>query len=328
MTPLRVYLDQNKWIDLARAATGRRDGRRFAAVLEIARYGSKAGLAAFPLSSTHYTETLRTRSSRRRHDLGGVMNELSQLMTMVASPDVLPGEIDRALRMRWGRPTTLREVPIFGHGPWHAFQEEPEPFHLPESVDVDDEQRALIEYRYTRLIEQALLTGPEADLPSGGINDGAYDTLLDRHVREERELGELIRRLNRGGRDFREAWQARSILELIPLITESMLRAGISPERFAELGKEGMAAFLQDLPVASAVFEVRYRRHRDPALSWTRQDLNDLHALSMAVVHCNVVVTERHVASLLREAKLDQRNSTVVLTDLAELSPILVRAAS
>ena len=41
-------------------------------------------------------------------------------------------------------------------------------------------------------------------------------------------------------------------------------------------------------------------RHRNPQMSWTRNDIRDMHALSVAVVHCDVVVTERHVTSLLR----------------------------
>jgi hypothetical protein len=47
----------------------------------------------------------------------------------------------------------------------------------------------------------------------------------------------------------------------------------------------------------------------------------------VAVVHCDVVVTERHVGTLLVEAGLDRKHGTVVLTDLARLAPILVAAA-
>jgi hypothetical protein len=324
MSELRVYLDQNKWIDLAKASTGHPDGARFADVLEIARHGSRARLVVFPLSSIHYMETMRTRSGRQRHDVGRLMNELSRQVTMVSSPDVLPGEIDRAVQSRWGRPIDLREIPIFGHGVWHAFQETPERFHLSEKVEVDDETRARLEEHATRLLEEAAVTGPMQDFPYEGIDPKAGDALRESHAQEERDLGDLIRRLNRKAGDFRDAWLARSIIELTEQINDSMLRAGISPERFVELGKEGMEAFFNDLPVASAVFEIRYRRHRDPALTWKRQDLNDLHALAMAVVHCDVVVTERHVAALMREAKLDQRHSTVVLTDLSDLSNVLV----
>jgi hypothetical protein len=324
MSGLRVYLDQNKWIDLAKAATGNPDGARFVDVLKIARHGAQAGLATFLLSSVHYMETLRTRSGRQRHDVGRLMGELSRLVTMVSSPDVLPGEIDRAVRSRWGRPTEIREVPIFGHGVWHAFQQAPERFHLSDQVNVDDETRMRIEAEYTRLLEQAMLTGPAHDFPYGGVDPKGSDALRKRHAQEEPDLGELIRRLNRKAGDFRDAWMARSVIELTAQINDSMLRAGISPERFVELGKDGIVTFLYDMPVASAVFEIRYRRHRDPSLTWTRQDLNDLHSLSVAVVHCDVVVIERHVAGLLRDAKLDQRHSTIVLTDLAELSKFLV----
>ncbi len=326
MAPLRVYLDQNKWIDLARAATGHRDGARYVDVLEIARHGARAGLAAFPLSGVHYMETLRTRSARRRHDVGGLMNELSRGLTMASSPDVLPGEIDRALRARWGRPMDLREVPIFGAGPWHAFNEAPQRFHVPDQWPVDEETRDRLEERFTWLLERHLLVGPGEDFPHAGIDPQADGPLREQHAQRERELGTLIRGLGRGGRDFRDAWQARSILELLDPITEALLRAGLSPELFAGLGKDGLGQFLHDLPVASAVFEIRYRRHRDPALPWSRQDLNDLHALAIAVVHCDVVVTERHAAALLREARLDARHSTVVLTDLADLAGALIAA--
>lgn len=39
----RVYLDQNKWIELARAAHDR-PGEGFKDVLEVARYGVEQGL--------------------------------------------------------------------------------------------------------------------------------------------------------------------------------------------------------------------------------------------------------------------------------------------
>ncbi len=328
MAGLRVYLDQNKWIDMAKAAVGHPEGARFSDVLQVARYGVKAGLAVFPLSSTHYIETLRTRSGRQRHDVGGVMNELSGLVTMVSSFDVLLGEIDRALRSRWGRPYAIREVAIFGHGPAHAFKEEPIRFHAPAAFEADDVTRALIEERFTRLMEEEVLKGPREDFPYAGIDPHAGDSMRDGHAREEQDLGELIRSLNRRGGDFRDAWQARTLIELLEPINQSMLRAGLDPQLFPGLGKSGMDSFLYDLPVASAVFEIRYRRHRNPVLRWRPQDLNDLHALSMAVVHCNVVVTERHVAGLMRDAKLDQRHSTVILTDLAELSRVLVSAAA
>ncbi len=169
-----------------------------------------------------------------------------------------------------------------------------------------------------------MLTGPIEDFPQAGIDNRAADVMQDGHAEDERRLGALIRQSGRRAGDFRHIWLARVLVELTPAINESMLRAGLNPELFVELGKDGMVEFLADLPASSAMFELRYRRHRDPKLPWTRRDLNDLNALAMAVVYCDVVVTERHMAALMREAKLDVRHKTIVLTDLRDLAGVLV----
>ena len=54
-----VYLDQKDWVHLAQADTGHRDGTRYAAALRAARDARAAGTTVFPLSLTHYSETLK-----------------------------------------------------------------------------------------------------------------------------------------------------------------------------------------------------------------------------------------------------------------------------
>jgi hypothetical protein len=325
-----IYLDLNKWVDLSWAATGDQRGSRFADVLAIARHGARAGLARFPLSSTHYMELARARFGRTRGEVGGIMNELSRQETICASTDLLPGEIDRACRDRWGRPTVMRERAVFGHGAAHAFNALPEVrFHSPPELDVDDEARLRIEQHYTAEMEKALVTGPTSDWPFEGMDPVAqHDPMRERHAREEREVGELIRSAGYKGAKFHDAWTARMVSELLDPINEAMLRAGLDPELLVADGKEGLEQFLHDLPVASGVFEYRWRRHRNATNGWTANDLNDMHSLATAIVHCDIVVTERHAASLLREAGLQTRHGTVILTDLADLAPHLVGAAA
>ena len=327
VAPLRVYLDTNKWIDLAKASVGKADGKRYADVLEIARYGKKAGLVVFPLSTSHYFEVLRIRSAKRRRHLAPVMAELSGLTTMISVPGTLEGEIDRALRARWGRPLNIREAAIFGHGAGHAFSQKAIAYRVPDEAKVDEETRRRLELANSEALEVGLLAGPAADLPHADIDPAATDAVQDRHAQEEADLGALIRRSGRQGGDFRHIWEARALIELVEPINEAMLRAGLSPALFPALGQEGIEAFFAELPSSYALFELRWRRHRDPNLPWTRRDLNDLYGMSMAVVHCDVVVTERHMAGLLREAKLDARHETTVLTDLADLAPVLVAPA-
>jgi hypothetical protein len=261
--------------------------------------------------------------------VGGIMNELPRQETICASPDLLPGEIDRALRDRWGRPTNIREVAVFGRGAAHAFSALGElRFQLPPEFEVDAETKLRIEQHYTGELEKALVTGPVADWPFAGLDPVAqHDPMRERHAQAEREVGQRIRSSGYRGAKFRDAWSARMIIELLDPINEAMIRAGLDPTMLTDGGREGLDRFLHDLPVASALFEYRWRRHRNASNAWTANDLNDMHSLATAIVHCDVVVTERHAASIMREAGLDSRHGTVLLTDLAELAQHLVTAA-
>lgn len=130
----RVYLDQNKWIDLAAAARGLKKGTRFQDALLVAKAGVEAGELSLPLSSAHYMETNVRRQWRSRRDLALTMVALSQLHTIAPIQAVIPPEIDRALQAVAGRPTSPRDLRPFGFGASHAFATEIPPYQLPEQV--------------------------------------------------------------------------------------------------------------------------------------------------------------------------------------------------
>jgi hypothetical protein len=322
----RVYLDQNKWIDIARAAHGRAGGERYADAWLLARSGVEMGLLEFPLSTVTYMETMKRREWRSRQRLASVMIELSQMRTMVSSWQLIPGEIDRALKNRWGRPPTPREVAVFGRGVGHAFGYDGVNFEIPDLVrdrlSEDDRQR--IVRQANELIEQGILAGPAADWPQDGIDPAGVLAQSAPDADEEAALGDLLRTNFGRGKRLREAWTARALVDLNPQIVRALLDADIPVKAFPELGGDGLGAFLHDLPTASALFELRYRRQRDANQPWTVNDIRDLHALSVAVVHCDVVVTERHWRHLVRDAKLDIRHGTTVLDDVADLPAAIV----
>jgi len=58
-----VYLDQNKWIELARALSGKASPQ-FIQVLDILRESKRLGLNVFPLSLAHFIETNKRRDSK------------------------------------------------------------------------------------------------------------------------------------------------------------------------------------------------------------------------------------------------------------------------
>lgn len=99
-----VYLDQKDWVHLAQADTGHRDGTRYAAALRAAWDARAAGTAVFPLSLTHYSETLKMTSIRHRSDLARLMEELSGFAALPVRRLTALYELDAAV-------TTLTGIP-------------------------------------------------------------------------------------------------------------------------------------------------------------------------------------------------------------------------
>lgn|GEM_PF-5612017 len=78
---LRVYLDQNKWIDLARAATGNPKGERFRDALDMCRAASAAKEASNSPKSFYPAENKSLKQARHslslvRKDAAHNLNEL------------------------------------------------------------------------------------------------------------------------------------------------------------------------------------------------------------------------------------------------------------
>ncbi|MGC8489133.1 MAG: hypothetical protein ACP5QO_13095, partial [Clostridia bacterium] len=68
-----------------------------------------------------------------------------------------------------------------------------------------------------------------------------------------------------------------------------------------------------------AALEMRRLQHQNPQRRWKTNDYYDVTALSVAVVHCDVVVTERHWAALITRAGLDKLHRTVLWTQVNDL---------
>jgi hypothetical protein len=82
--------------------------------------------------------------------------------------------------------------------------------------------------------------------------------------------------------------------------------------------------FIARLPTRDAALRLRSARHRNPATKWESNDMVDIAYLASAVVHCDVVVTERQWVHELRQSGLVDTHRVVALTDVARLPQVLV----
>ncbi len=324
----RVYLDQNKWIDLSRAAHGRKDGDRFHEALDVARYGVEHGLASFPLSSIHYMETLKRRDASSRHRLAVVMAELSKMHAMAPPDMVVPAELDAALIRRYCKPLEPRPLRVFGVGHRHAFGLPEGRYRLPEDAVIAPEQRQAVEEWANSVLELGALAGPPEGVPVPGMKENDYYRAFgDRYVRGEKRLADGIAEHRVNKKVLKEWVAASEVVDIVDALNEAFDRARISEDESRDLETaEGLTSLLLDLPSRVITYQLRRLRHENPKTSWKPTDLEDVSALAVAVAYCDVVVTERHWSHLARRGQLDQRFSTTIISSVSQLPGVLARA--
>jgi hypothetical protein len=345
VTALVVYLDQNKWIELARARHGSASDSSVLKVLAMLQDAVSAGRVVLPLSGTHYLETWHRTSWSSRHDLARTMRDLSQYTTLAPPYHLLCLEVEGLLLRHFRGPecectaTDVRQQ-LLGRGVNHAFNSPTGRMRLVEAIATPDSEEGP-PVRHTgalRAIHRA------QELPNQAYEwwslAGSADSLSypDFEVRSEHRLGlERVERENElATRIASDSYLrhrlddylvAEELASAIPYINHVAYWHGAATghliDRWMNVGPEFGHLLLDLLPTRLCVFHMRRSKHRNPQWKWHQHDGTDLAALSSAVPYCDIVVTERQWAHVLRSADLGARFGTTVCSRLVDLVPIL-----
>jgi hypothetical protein len=323
----RIYLDQMHWINLAAARRGRKKGARYQDVLSVVEAGVDHLFCSVPLSDAHYMETAHRREWRSRSELAETMAVLSRMHTIAPRSALVPSEIDRALQRVFGVPEVIRPEQVFGVGASHAFHMGPMTYRVPDDMPVEGVLRYELEQFGTQYKEWGALCGvpPELEDRVPGLDLKGHLAMGQEMAERNESLRQARRSDNwhRGERSERLS-RATAFSDNDEPMAEAIVRAGLSWDDVTALGRDGMSALVEDMPVIFVTSELHRLREGAVQQAWTMNDLIDIDALSRAVVHCDVVVTERQWATLMRRAGLDVRYGTVVLNDLTDLPTYIV----
>lgn len=142
-----VYLDQNKWIQLARIENGLDHSEADVSILLDMKKAIELGYI-FPLSAIHYMEFARIRDDERRRRLGRIMWKYSKGVSIAPPHKVVRKEIEVSLKAL-GYKVDIEEYNYIGNGVEHAFGE-----LIPWNID----------QKSSSLIVEALLCG-FSDIP-------------------------------------------------------------------------------------------------------------------------------------------------------------------
>jgi hypothetical protein len=332
--PVLVYLDMNHWIGLAKAATGHPDGACHHKVLAHCHTARTAGIALFPLSSTHYMEMGNIRDPRQRRDIAQVMEELSGFAALQPRDIVFRHELDAVLTMRVGpSPTPLLPLPLIRRGCAGAFglrggfRVRGPDGDITESVRQQmgpDRFDAIMADAELRL-ERSVLAGPTDDeverLRALGWNPEATRQIAENRAVEERAQAA---RLNadprwRRGR-LRDVVMAREvIIELFDALSEALQARGCDLSA-VWTGRAAAREIVNAMPSSDVAVTLKTAAHKNPDKSWLPNDIYDIDALSVAVPYCDIVITEKHAHHVLQAERVPSRTGTVLLRRLADLT--------
>lgn len=139
---------------------------------------------------------------------------------------------------------------------------------------------------------------------------------------------ELPRRLSRstvstmiriGVEAFLDVVAAREVLiEINEALARGLSERGETLENVFS-GPERTRAALESMPSFDVAVTLKTAYHRDPMHRWTPNDIHDIDALGSTLPYCDVVVTDKAVASNVVRSKLTDRLGTGALWRLSDL---------
>ena len=327
-----VYLDLNHWIELAKALSGHRDGRKNLDILTAFEKAVADGTVVFPLSLTTYLEISKIRNHRQRRSLREVIELLSRYFvvtslwiiacheveavidTMVgANPNPIGYNdyIDWGVLRAAGRDGRLRIRDKSGEDVTSQFRQS----LLPERARVFDEYVANAYFEMNRqLIEGAM------SHPGEQTNGGKTFQLVEGNALYEENLVGLLNQNSRWRRGrIRDVVAARHMAhEINEILYKGLRERNVPLERLAP-NIDGVREAFDSMPSFDVTVTLKTEYHRDPNHSWTPNDVCDIQALAATLPYCNVVVTDKAVVSMIARTGLADRLNTVVLRSLDDL---------
>lgn len=272
-----VYLDQNKWIELARIINGKDKSPKAKELLNEVQAARQRDFI-FPLSAIHIIEFSRIRDNARRSRLGQVMWRYSGGATTAPLKEILCKELEIAFSHK-GYQVERKPLPYIGHGVAHAFGEK---YDNPIEKIFSDE------------IDEAMFCGLDGLPPIQGAGS-----------EHRKNFANHLRAIHENKRDLepskRENWlYAISMVDIIEPLYIVMSKYNIPNSDIEAWGEQGIKEFMDSIPTRSLDIHLHRQVLKNPEYKPKHSDLEDWAGLGPAMCYADIVVCEKHFADLVQ----------------------------
>lgn len=309
-----IYLDQNKWIEIARAVKFPAQHPEVHSVLEVLIREADAGRIAVPLTNANIYETHKIDKLERRIELAYVQATLSQGLVFRGRRKRLEVEISDVLRKAYG----LEPLPKASN--WflsNVFFESTLEWNDPRNLEISERVIDAIRNDPPRFLFDYLVATPN-DRRKFAVAEFSKDSEKLRQqieTRRQRHAGESLSMR-------RKIYSVMLIADDIDLICTIAKSAGLPPLDETEMLRQTARKLVNEGPT--------YFIERELALKLEAQtrpisenDFRDMEAFSAAFAYADIVIAENQFSNLAKQAGLHEKYETSVGTSLQQLIALL-----
>jgi hypothetical protein len=311
-----AYLDQNKWIDLARAVNRPAEYPESRKVLETLVERAKAKQVVLPLTQTNIYETHKINDPARRQNLAHVQATLSQGLVFRGRHKRLEMEVTDVLRRAYGLPLTPRDPHWFLS---NIFFEATLEWNDPRlGGAVSGQVRDSIRRDPARALFDYLTATPEEvrRLAVSKFSEGADKLRANVETRRQRDANETM--------DMRRRIQgALLVTSELDLIRSFIAKAEIPGQTESEILRDQCQRIVTDSPTYNIEREIVVRLEAQQNRAIQENDFRDMQTFSAVVAYADIVIAENQFSSLAKQAGFHKSYRTIISPDLLALPSLL-----
>jgi hypothetical protein len=307
-----VYLDQNKWIELARVQAGAVTSGPTADLYTQLLAAVECGQVLFPLSVSHVLETSKRNDPISRGHLADTQANLSRGYAYRSRAGRLEIEVRATLHSLFGTdPPKLPQHWAIAHGFLQAFEPMDELIAPPAEVQRMVRINAFIDpadqyLDYMKNQDDARRRAAHSKLAAG-----TADLVARIEARRARLIGESV--------DLRRrAYAVQLFMDHQDTFIRILNSLGHSFEQLKALGERAVRALVEDVPTLNVEAEMAARLESKTG-SIEPNDVFDMQSFYTAIPYSSRVVAEKGSISRARQAKLDARYQVALSQSLSDL---------
>lgn len=309
-----LYLDQNKWVELAQ---GQKSATDFPAQRDVLAYlveEANAGRLVIPLTNTNLYETHKTNNQERRDHLAWVQSTLSQGMVFRGRYKRLEVEIIDHLRAGSGLEPLVREPYWFLSNVFFESTAEigdsriPQPSERVLTAIRCDPPRFMFEY----------LTGLPEDIRTASVSKFSEGSEKLRQAVEERRGRDASETLSMR----RRLSSARLMINELDLIISFIRMAGLPEADENAVIRKFARSIMNECPTYLIEREIGLRiEAQDRPIE--ENDFRDMQTFCAVVAYADIIVAENMFSNLAIQAGLHKKYSTSITTRLSDVPEAL-----